>query len=230
MQPGSDTRVPAGVKMAVRTIRGARALVVAFVVFAAGGACSLQRSGYQFVRSKETGTYFKVPDGWTVYGHGDVTRFLEQQGAASEETRGRTPFISTFSAEKKAKVLPFDPTGDRPAGIVRVKTLSPAERDETSFASLREEIVDFDTGLQTGQIEVLDSQEIEQEDGVRGQRVVFKIRDPASGGVFTIDQTTLLDRSTSKLYLLAVGCESRCYDQNRKQIDVVVDSLTIKET
>ncbi len=204
--------------------------MVAFAVFAAGGACSMERSGYQFVRSQQTGTYLKVPKGWTVYGHRDVTRFLEEKGASTEETRARTPFISTFSADKKPKILPFDPTGNVPAGIVRVKALSPEERDETSFASLREEIVDFDAGLQAGQIEVLDSEEIEQDSGVRGQRVVFNIRDPSNGGVFTVDQTTLLDKSTSKLYLLAVGCATSCYDQNRKQIDAVVGSLTIKET
>lgn len=212
--------------MSIRSVRGVLVPLVVAVTVAAGG-CSLRTSGYQFVRSPSTGIYLKVPEKWKVFDGDEVNRYLEKELAADPAARSIVPFIATFDAARPPEIS-FDGGGDAPAGMVRVRTISPSERDSVSMASLREEILAFQSGVESGQITVVSLEERQQDDGVRGQRVVFRLAGD-DGPARTIDQTTLVNKSTNKLYLLAVGCNASCYESNRDQIDTVVTSLTIKE-
>ena len=212
--------------MAARARLGAL-LVLATAFLTACGA--FEQSGYQFVRNPSTGTYLKVPDDWTVHGHRDVTGFLDRIGKTPAGFSQSVPFVTTFGASDELVEYPFDPLGTRPAGIVQVRLLAPQERDEISFATMRDELVSIEEGLEAGQVEVLSREEVRRGDDARGERLRYVITDPETGEQFVIDQTTLLDERTEKLYLLAVGCQALCFDRNEDEIDEVVSSLIIKE-
>jgi hypothetical protein len=210
--------------MSVRS-RGV-ALAAALVVAVAGsGACD--RSGYQFVRNRSTGTYLKVPDTWTVHSQKVIEDALAESDPGGERTP--YPFISVFDAKPHSD-FDFDIATDRPVGVVRVRPLSAGERDSVSFASAREEFLEtLNADIESGALPVKKALDIEQ-DAADGQRIVFSFTDEESGITSVIDQTTLIDKAKSRIYLLVVGCSASCYQKHHKQIDTVVTSLTIKET
>ena len=206
-----------------------RLFAVAAIGAALAGCDAFERSGYQFVRSPSTGTYLKVPEEWTVHGHRDVTSFLDRIGKKPANFTATVAFVSTFGASSDLIEYPFDPLGPRPAGMVRVRDLEPQERDRISFATMRDEIVPVEQGAQAGQLELLSREEIRPGEDTRGERLRYVVNDPDTGERFIIDQTTVLDGRTRRLYLLAVGCQASCFERHEGQIDEVVTSLTIKE-
>jgi hypothetical protein len=204
---------------------GPRLLALATALLIAG-ACS--RSGYQFLRNPNTGTYLKVPSDWKVFDQAEVGAAVQPDGTSPEEFKARTPFVSMFDSQASGKVRAFDPTGNHPMGIVLVTALSAAERDTVSLATLRGQMLpDFDTLIASGQLEVVKLDEI-TEPNVRGQHLTFRLKTLA-GELVVVDQTTLVNHTTSRSYLLAVGCTAACYEENKASIAEVVSSLTIKE-
>jgi hypothetical protein len=199
--------------------------LVAFATLA--GACGIERSGYQFVRSRSTGTYLKVPDDWTVHSQADLTDAFAAEGIAPNENP--VPFLTVFDAEPDAPVDAFDIARDRPMGLLRVRDLSDGERDQVSFASARDELFGLNAGIESGQVPIRKAVDVQQ-DSADGQRLVFTLTDEETSTTSTIDQTTLIDQDKRRVYVLLVACEASCYQKHRKQIEAVVTSLTIKET
>ena len=202
--------------------RRALTLFVVGVILAVGGACA--GSGYQFVRNSSTGTYFKVPERWKVYGHKESLDFI-QEAAASDDLSDRLPFVTTFDASTRPSVG-FDPASDQPNGLAQVRKLTADERDQASLYSARNVLWDVDAGLEQGDVQIDRYEEVRRGE-LRGQRIVFGAE--VEGQVFKVDQTTLLDERAQRIYILAVGCSVDCFDKNHKAIDKVVTSLTIKE-
>ncbi|HET9442541.1 MAG TPA: hypothetical protein VFO65_04415 [Acidimicrobiales bacterium] len=215
--------------MSVRTVgRVAVAVAVATLLGALPG-CSLERSGYQFLRNPDTGTYFKLPIDWTVHGVADHNEGIEKAGMSVEEARARVPFITTFFATPaEAGALGLDIERDTPAGLVSVKYLTLAERDALDFANLREQLLPYSTWVESGVAKQQKREDLEQEGGFRGQRTVFTLTDDK--GVYMVDQTAFVDRSTTRVYLLIIGCKAECYQAHESEITEVARSLTLKET
>jgi hypothetical protein len=216
--------------MSVRSRRAPTSSValIALAVALVGGACGqFERSGYQYVRNRTTGTYLKVPSEWTVYGQQDIEDTVGGDQQADDRTESRFPFISVFDATPNSQ-LDFDVFTDNPMGVVRVRDLTADERDGVSFATARDELFPINDAASAGQLPVRKSVEVNQ-DGAQGQRIVFTYTDEESGTTSTIDQTVLVDHGKNRLYLLVVGCEQHCYEKHRKEIETVVTSLTIKE-
>lgn len=186
------------------------------------GACA--GSGYQFVRNSSTGTYFKVPERWKVYGHKESLDFI-QEAAASQDLSDRLPFVTTFDASTRPSVG-FDPASDQPNGLAQVRKLTADERDQASFFTARNVLFEVDALLEQGEVEVERYEEVSRGE-LRGQRIVFGAE--FEGQAFKVDQTTLLDERAQRVYILAVGCSLDCFDKHHKAIDKVVTSLTIKE-
>ena len=214
--------------MAVRTFRAALA-GIALLATVAGSGCALRGSGFQYVRDQPTGTYYKIPSSWRVYDHDEVISYLKSQDDAPADPEKSLRFYTTFDASKKPVIDRFfNLDSDEPTGTARVQLLTPEEHDNISLSDLRGLFVNVDEGAASGQVEVLDYEEIEREGGFRGQRIVFNVTSER-GGVFTINQTALLDQGTSRLYMFAIGCSAQCYDRHKRVIDEVAASWTIKE-
>ena len=214
--------------MAVRTYRAALAGIALLAVLAWSG-CALRGSGFQYVRDQPTGTYYKIPSDWTVYDHDEVISYLKTQGGGSADPEKSLRFYTTFDASKKPVIDRFfNLDSDHPSGTARVQALSPEEHDKISLSDLRSLFVNVDEGAASGQVEIISYDEIEREGGFRGQRIVFNVASDG-GGIFTINQTALLDQGTQRLYTFAIGCAQACYDEHRRVIDEVADSWTVKE-
>jgi hypothetical protein len=215
--------------MTVPTFRS-RLAGVALMVALTTSACALRGSGFQYVRHRPTGTYYKIPSSWQVFHHNDVISFIRTRGEGAVDPEERLPFATTFDAANKPEIDRFyslDTRSERPSGTARVQVLTEEEHDTISLSDLRSVFIDVDEGAAAGQVDILRYEEIEPPGGFRGQRMVFNVT--GDGGIFTINQTALLDRSTRHLYLFAIGCSAQCYEKNRRLIDEVASSWTVKE-
>lgn len=208
-------------------------LVAALAVLSTATACALRGSGYQYVRNRSTGTYFKVPSDWKVYGRSDLIHYLDDGTGSVKSLSQRLPYLATFDAADRPAIGRFfriDTATEKPAGLVQVQALSNDEREGISISVLRSVVVqDFDTEFQNGQVKVTKYEDVKSKGNFRGKHMVFT-KTTDSGGTVEIDQTTMLDQPTRRLYVLAIGCEVRCFEQNKKVIGAIVTSWTIKET
>ena len=203
-----------------------RALVVSgLLVGLVAGACG--SSGFHYVTNRKTGTYFKVPNGWKVFDQKDVAAGLK---AAGEDPNESLLFAAAFDAAPKPALehfLQLDPPSVQPAGIVQVLALNDTERDVVSLKAMRNLLVNVDNGVAQSQVNVLGQLDLNPQGGLRGQRIVYEVAQ--STGKYIVDQSTLVDEKTQKLWVFAVGCETDCYKSQRKQIDKVVSSWTVKK-
>ncbi|MDQ1397638.1 MAG: hypothetical protein QOG64_2897, partial [Acidimicrobiaceae bacterium] len=202
------------------------ALVVAALTVA-GTACS--GSGYRYVTSRKAGVYFKVPTEWKVFDRNDLSSGLKANGSPGIDDA--TLFAAGFDSAPKpsiSHVTPLDAGADHPTGIARVKLLAPSERDAVSFQSLRNMLLSVDDGEQQSKVKVLGQVDLVPKGGYRGQRIVFEVA-REDGSTFVVDQTTMVDQATERLFVLAVACASSCYESNRKVVDKVVTSWTVKK-
>ena len=205
-----------------------RLFALAVAVAVVSSACT--GSGFAYLQNTETKTYFKIPQEWEVFdqrdlagGDGGFSIDLFQATSSEEWT-------VAFDASPKPSVENvLDVSSDHPAGLARVRPLTPEERDTYDLESLQNEIVPIDQlEQQEDALTVLSEDEIVLEDGLHGTRTIYEVR--VAGGLFTLDQTALFDTSTGRVYVLVIGCRSECYEENEAMIDEGADSWTIKES
>lgn len=186
-------------------------------------------SGFNYVKSSEDKTYFKVPERWTLFDEQDV---LDGLGDELTETERRAELDGSWRVAFDASP---DPTlrhlgaagAAHPSGLAVVRTLDFDVADAISNEALRNYFFDVDTALQDGSGEVVEYEELQLDGGFRGIHLVATI--DVSGQRMKFDQTALLDQGTTKLYALLVSCSNVCYDDNEGQIRNVVDSWTVRD-
>lgn len=202
--------------------------LAAAVWMVAAGACS--GSGYQYVTSRKAGVYFKVPADWKVFDRNAMSNGLKATGAPGLDDT-TTLFAAGFDSGPRpsiSHVVPLDPGGTHPSGVARVKVLDPSERDTFSFQAMRNMLLDVDAGAQQSKVKLLGQVDLAPKGGYRGQRIVYQVA-PDGAATFVVDQTTIVDQGTQRVFVLAVACSSSCYDANRKVVDTVVKSWTVKK-
>jgi hypothetical protein len=218
-----------------RACRRFASLVVArsaAIVLAAVGLVGCMTSGYTYVANDDLGTYFRVPADFTVYDPDEVLEpmladrpdvdldaVLEQRWAVAFDGN-EEPVVDRFLGQIR------DPS-EALAGYAQVRLLSPQERLGYSLQSLRSELISADQVQRLGdRLEVLDVQE-HSEDGGEGLKLTFAVNLPDGRLVF--DQMAVVDDETSRVFLLALGCSSDCYENNRDTINDIIESWTIEE-
>lgn len=203
--------------------------VVGFVALASVVLPACAGSGFQYIKSSGAGTYFKVPKEWKVYDRQQVLDSVDVQPDVAKDPGLK--FLAIFDADPKPSLDHELQTAVHPFGLVRVRELDLNERDAFSRADLRNEIVPIDDILdqQLGDVELVSQpKSIVRPKGLAGTRLVYRIK--TTTGSFTVDQTGLVDPDHRQVYFFIAGCESRCYDQNRRTITEIADSWTIKES
>ena len=207
-----------------------RRIVTMSAVLAAGllvAGCA--DSGFNYVKSSDDKTYFKVPDRWTLY---DEDAVLDGLGVDLTETERQTELDQTWRVAFDAAPVPsLDHLGaaaaGHPSGMAVVRMLDFDASDAMSNEVLRNYFFDVDTALQEETGELLEYEELQVDGGFRGIHLVATL--DISGERMTIDQTLLLDQATTKVYALLVSCSTICYDDNKGQIANVVDSWTVRD-
>jgi hypothetical protein len=207
---------------------------------------SCASSGQRYVKNSSDGVYFKIPDDWELYDENQILDFQEEElGPEQLESVRDRSWQVFFDAAPKPSLHHLEEFLTRhPNGQAQVLELGPEQRDTISLEVLRnlvfplDEILQFDDTL----VEVVDAKEI-NDDGSRGVQFVFNIEvdaveqlvaglepDPDRNRKFaTVNQTALLDSEGKTLYVLIVGCEADCYDDNKSAIEGVADSWTVKD-
>jgi hypothetical protein len=211
-------------------VRGAAALSLAAAAALLVSACS--GSGYHYVKNSDdsTGTYFKIPEGWTVYGENELTKKLDLSPTRAK-IRKATTWSVAFDASSKPTLKHFDEAATaKPFGFAEVRQLEPEERDTFSLEAMRNAFVRVDDYAQRGgKLEVLRQDEFTQSGGFRGLRFTFNAEVPNSNKFVTFDQVAIVDAKTENLHLMVVSCSFQCYDREKDTINTIMDSWTVKE-
>lgn len=203
--------------------RAVVALTAAAVMVAACGG-----TNYRYVQSSANNTYFKVPTSWKVYGKAQILGANDQP--ISREAEAGLRFLTVFDGDPAPSLKHDFRTARYPFGLVRVRTLTPEERDQYSLASIRNEVFGLDDLRKTdpNAVEPLEQPKaITRPGGLHGTHLVYTVRGDSS--TFSVDQTGLVDTDTRQVYFIIVGCESHCFTEHRRVIDEVAKSWTIKE-
>jgi hypothetical protein len=205
------------------------ALLLALAVGAGLAGC--QRSGYQYIKSDETGTLFKVPHDWTLFSEDEMLGLasLDASPQQLERIRGSQWAVGFDSAPQASLENALNRTGAFPAGYSQVRVLTPQQRDKFSIASLRNEVMRIDElATLENWVEEIQTDDVVLEGGFRGIQQVYTIRN-ADGGFSTFRQISVVDPTTSVVFLFVIGCESNCFVENQEVIGEVSDSWTVKE-
>jgi hypothetical protein len=188
-------------------------------------------SSYTYVKNSSVKTYFKVPNEWRIFDENEI--FKSQLGGLSpqgEAAAKASVWIVAFDASPKPSLSHvFSGNSRYPQGFAQVRQLSPEQKDSLSLGSIRNAIFPVNQ-LQTqdpSSVEFLQSDDLVLSGGVHGSRIVFNVR--LGTTFYTVNQTGLVNPQTSLLYLFVVGCEAHCYLDQRRTIDEIVKSWTVKD-
>jgi hypothetical protein len=232
-----------------RAVSGLTGLAVVLALAAA----SCGASEFQYVRSSDAGTGFKVPSGWAVF---DKDSFLGKTGAGAS-TPDPIQWLVALDGDPTPSVghvyNPTDLARSHPDGFAMIFTLSAADRDRMSLGGIRNFLFPVDglMNLGTDDATMLSYDDsLSSEDGLRGVRMVFEFRpaalaevsqDPtgsSTGGTdagvafssdfVVLDQVAYLDSHTDKVYLMALMCSADCYDRYKQEISNSIGSWTVK--
>lgn len=187
-------------------------------------ACS--STGYSYVKNSDDRTYFKVPDQWTIY---DEDALTEDLAPRDRDAARETSWQVGFDASPKPSLRHLlDVKSKHPTGFAVVQELDFDAADTISLMGLRNAFFDVDAAVQNQAGEIVSYEPMELDGGFHGFHLVADLVTD-SGRTVTLDQTTLLDQATSKMYALIVTCEATCYADNTGKIDRVVSSWTVED-
>jgi hypothetical protein len=210
--------------------KGLRRALIAAVVMLVVVLSGCAGSGYTYVSSTSTGTFFKIPKSWKVYNQGAV---LAHNGQAASTASGKAqfPFLAIIDGDPKPSLDHKLSVSAHPFGLARVRVLSADEHDSYSLASLRNEAINVDQLLQTdpNAVQALSAPRLLLHQGMRGTHLEYTVRNP-DGTTFSVDQVGFVDAATHTVWFLLVGCQAACYVQNTGAIHRVADSWTVKGT
>ena len=202
-----------------------RVLALAAVLAVAAGCAG---SGYTYHSNRAEKLYFKVPDDWTVF---DTDDLLPE--AAGEVSSGWVRGFAGGHSPSADAVRAI--THSEPRGYVEIVPLDVMERDELSLATLRSTNFGTDPLLFAqenpgGPLEILDyDDDIVLDSGPHGVRIQVAITPEDGGGTAIVDQTVLVDKATTKRYVLSIGCSIECWDRHHREIEEVIESWTLEE-
>lgn len=187
-------------------------------------------SGYQFIENEDAGVFAKVPDDWTVYDERDLLSASDEEVTELElENVSERLWFRGFDASSDPSLDGvFDVTSTEPRGWVIIEQLSAANREQVNLTQLRGFNPLDTTSQETSSIELMSDEPVEFDGGFHGIHTVFARSEDGEVGV--VDQTALLNSTSSAVYVFVVGCNQECYSETHEdQINTIVDSWTIQE-
>jgi hypothetical protein len=184
---------------------------------------------YTYVSDSADNAYFKVPPSWH-----RVSESSLQSAEGSGTQEGSYLWSEAYDANTKPSVDHVFAATTHPVAYASVISLSPAERNQISFNSMRDLLLPVTAAARKAAsasneelqgFASLSDQVITDSDNNRGIREIFDY----DLGVMpeTFDLTVLTNSSTTKLDFLLVQCSAACFESNYRQISDVVDSFTV---
>jgi hypothetical protein len=202
-----------------------RGLVALAMLAPAILATSCASSSYHYVASSSTGTFFKVPHAWHVYGKPQV---LADPGQLGPRGSSSDRLLVEFDASPKPEAGHDFVTSSYPFGIARVRQLSLQEHDQYSLAALRNEVLPVDNLLSQdpNSVQAVSAPKLLTRGGLRGTKLEFTVH--VNSTTFTVEQIGYIDTKTENVWYLIVGCDETCYRHYSGDIHRVVDSWTVE--
>lgn len=197
------------------------------VGLAASAGCGQPK--YHYVKSSSERTFVRVPRDWALFDEDQLLTSSDESPEAKAQLK-RLSWSVAFDAAPRPSPDHILSVSDHPTGLVLVRTLLPEQRDRFSLSDLRSVLLNFDPldSQQEGDVEVLDTRDVERPGGLHGNELVLNLRTP-DGKVVKWRQIALVDAALRKIHVLAISCEADCYDGNEKVIDRIVSSWKVKE-
>lgn len=186
---------------------------------------------YHYVKSTSDRTFMRVPSKWTLY---DEDALLEASDDSTESKQQfkRLTWSVAFDASPKPSLDHVLSQSAHPSGLVQVRTLLPEQRDTFKLADLRSLLLPFDPlsdeAQTAGDVEVLDLKEVTRPGGLHGSELLLNIKS-ADGDLLKWRQIAVTDAAVSKVHVLAISCDDKCYAANEGVIDKVIASWKVKE-
>jgi hypothetical protein len=207
---------------------GAGAVLFAAVV----GGCG--EGEYRYITSSAEKTYLRVPSDWRVFEEDEVLGdddTLSPQQAKAQKAR---QWVVAFDSAPTPALDNISIPGQHPAGLVRVLELDDQAHDNVSLKLLRAQVFDGTDPIEAQlsgdpNVEVLAHEDITRPGGLRGTHLVVNLRGATGQEYVTTNYLALTDTATRRLYLLFIGCRASCYEQNKSQIEAIVESWTVKK-
>ncbi len=197
------------------------------------GACAFVLSScgtpnYQYLQDDSLGTYFKVPQGWTVLSEDQMLASNTTLSPSEKAARKRNGWlVGAASRLVRQPDGTLSPDPERPWVVAQIFPLSQQSHDvlskqlmETALRDLSELPADSYTEFFT--------QDVVFDGGYHGIRRQYELRGDDGSYADHVEQV-LTNPRTSLLYTLQVVCSPQCFGQYGGDIKAVLDSWTIKE-
>ena len=188
-------------------------------------------SSSHYVTFKPAETYFKVPREW------DVRSVV---GGNDEAFLRGTPWRTFFAPEGTPPETMNDPNATvTPLGLAVIGQVEQGVYDQFSDVRLRAIFFTENDEVQAlDPIELVNSQdddfvrvlglEAVQQDGLRGYRMRYQIRQDPTLPPLVWEQTTLVHDATHTYYSVRVGCPFECFVKYQDDIAEIFDSLRVR--
>jgi hypothetical protein len=176
-----------------------------------------------YVTSTSQQMYFKLPSSWKLYNEAQ----LERLGDTPQGTL--PPFVDIATAAPNGPPDPFTPS-KYPWAMAEVTTLTGQVQQQMSLETLDdvlEPVDQFSSQLQ-GSVTPLSQPRVLVYGALHGTRVSFEILLP-SGGTISYDQSAVLNSPNDKVWVLAVGCSTACFNSQQAVITKIMDSWTVRD-
>jgi hypothetical protein len=111
--------------------------------------------------------------------------------------------------------------------LALVERLSFSGADTLSMQSLRNQFFDIDTAVQNNSATLINYESRNLSGGFHGFHLVASLGN-GSPKMITVDQTSVVNASLSRVYNLLVTCRSTCYEKYKSRIEQVVTSWTVR--
>ncbi len=247
----TGVRTGAPLRLGMRSVLAPTLLAPLLSVAVMAGGCA--SSKFRYVAHPSTKTYLKVPKSWK----GFDGELLDRADAKAMEAAGEPApsFVDlvfngalqwrvAYDGDPKPQPAHAVSFAVSPVAEVRVRDLTADERDHVNLASLRNMFFPYDqlkaqaedehkakpleaNPPATDSFRPLREKTITSADGLRGNRVVFELRQ--GGEFYVVDQTALLDAKSDRVYVLLLRAAESEYLSNVPLLDDVAMSFTVKQ-
>jgi hypothetical protein len=201
-------------------------------------------SDHQYIENEELGVFAKLPGDWAVYDTEQLLTSMNQgdqalSDAALERAQTQLWFRGFDASNQPSAEGSVKLGASEPRGFVQISALSQEQRDQINVSGLRSLVIGTDPlssqqsvgalgGIASEDVEVITDEPAEFDGGYHGNHNVFAVM--KGNDVAIVDQTALLDSTSSRLYLFVVSCNETCYfETNSDDIKAIVDSWTIDD-
>jgi hypothetical protein len=211
-----------------RGLAGLSALLVAVAVTVAG--CGVPQ--FTYVANSSASTYFKVPYDWHKINGSSLDKELKTGGGSGAWSVA----YDAGTAPSAAHV--FSSNISQPFVFAVVGQLTSTESSQISYNGLRDFLLPVTSAARTSAsksgfpltgFQLLHDSVLAPGQGVHGVRETFDYTYP-DGSIDTFDQVAFMNAEATKVYVLMVHCQTRCYSKFLNQIDTVMTSFTVRSS